>query len=143
MNKKCYTCKHIKPLSGFNRNKSRKDGLNSICKECSRESSKRYYNLNRESHLQVVYAYRKKHYIKYRALGLNVNVKDAETLFENSDGRCEICKKVKKLSIDHDHDTNKVRGLLCTTCNLAIGHLKDSIENLESAIEYLQKSNGE
>jgi len=52
--KRCYTCKTDKDKSEFNKNKVRKDGLNSICKECSRERSKRYYRENKEYHKKAV-----------------------------------------------------------------------------------------
>ena len=62
---------------------------------------------------------------------------------------CAICgeknthsctKKVDyDLYVDHCHDTNKVRGLLCNHCNRGIGLFKDNIENLSKAIEYLSK----
>jgi hypothetical protein len=61
---------------------------------------------------------------------------------------CAICHKpervigrhgaIKAMAIDHDHDTGKVRGLLCQCCNQAIG-LLDSIKSLEAAIKYLNK----
>jgi len=58
---------------------------------------------------------------------------------------CAICNKhqnqlKKKLDIDHNHETGKIRGLLCNPCNQAIGLLKDNSELLQSAINYL-KSN--
>lgn len=55
-------------------------------------------------------------------------------------GVCWICKHVpsnKTLHIDHDHLTNKVRGLLCHRCNFALGFFKDDIDRLEDAIQYL------
>lgn len=52
--KYCSTCKDIKFKIEFNKNKSRKDGLNSICRECSIKRSKRYYNENREHHKTVI-----------------------------------------------------------------------------------------
>lgn len=64
--------------------------------------------------------------------------------------KCAICQKhetrkcsktsnILRLCIDHCHKTNKVRGLLCSNCNSGIGKLGDSIEQLQSAINYLQE----
>jgi hypothetical protein len=54
---------------------------------------------------------------------------------------CEICGRAphegKSLCIDHCHKTGKFRGWLCHACNLALGNLGDSVENLQSAIKYL------
>ena len=66
-------------------------------------------------------------------------------------GVCAICNlpetivdkrsgQVQLLSIDHDHTTGKVRGLLCTQCNHGIGKFKDSITVLQSAIDYLDRN---
>ena len=55
--------------------------------------------------------------------------------------QCAICGKEKKLNIDHCHKENKVRGLLCTNCNILIGHAKENIEILKLAIDYLNKWN--
>lgn len=55
--------------------------------------------------------------------------------------RCKISKSLeefhKKLSVDHCHKTGKVRGLLCSNCNTAIGLLKEDINVLKNAINYL------
>jgi hypothetical protein len=61
-------------------------------------------------------------------------------------GKCAICGKSaeeigKRLTVDHDHKTGKVRGLLCGMCNSALGFAKDSTEVLGAAIKYL-KENG-
>lgn len=42
-----------------------------------------------------------------------------------------------KLHVDHDHETNAIRGLLCSSCNSAIGLLQDSVERMTKAIAYL------
>ena len=49
-------------------------------------------------------------------------------------------KKVKKLAVDHCHETGKIRGLLCGRCNMSIGRFEDSIKILESAISYLKNN---
>lgn len=69
-------------------------------------------------------------------------------MYIKQDGKCYICKgdgfSLKEcmrttLVIDHDHKTGKVRGLLCPNCNRALGLLKDSVEYLNRAKEYLEK----
>lgn len=65
---------------------------------------------------------------------------DYERLLVEQGGACAICRNPstgRRLSVDHDHDTGRVRGLLCFTCNIGLGSFKDSILRLESAIEYL------
>lgn len=55
--------------------------------------------------------------------------------------RCAICGSYqvsKRLAVDHNHSTGKVRGLLCVNCNLGIGSLKEDRQILENAIEYLE-----
>jgi hypothetical protein len=58
--KKCYTCQTEKNEADFNQNKSKKDGLNAICKECSRKRSRQYYADNREKHIRVCGVKKKK-----------------------------------------------------------------------------------
>ena len=71
-----------------------------------------------------------------------------ERMLQEHDGVCAICKqpetasragKIKLLSVDHNHTSNQIRGLLCDRCNKAIGHMHDNIERLQSAIEYLKR----
>lgn len=60
-------------------------------------------------------------------------------------GLCAICRgpgRIQgRLSIDHCHSSGQFRGLLCGQCNSGLGFFKDSIGALESAIDYLRKSN--
>jgi len=59
---------------------------------------------------------------------------------------CQICKQKpvnRNLCIDHDHTTEKFRGLLCNNCNTGLGMFKDSCECLQSAIKYLDKARAE
>lgn len=56
-------------------------------------------------------------------------------------GRCWICRRAtgatKRLAVDHDHKTEKVRGLLCGPCNQLLGHVRDDPEVLIRAAQYL------
>ena len=53
-------------------------------------------------------------------------------------GACAICRQVGKLDVDHDHETRKVRALLCRSCNLMIGVMHEDSGRLRAAAEYLE-----
>lgn len=76
----------------------------------------------------------------YKKYGLTTDQYN-EMLF-NQDSKCIICNKActtgQTLSIDHDHHTKVVRGLLCRKCNSGIGLFDDSVELLEKALAYLK-----
>ena len=62
-------------------------------------------------------------------------------LLTQQNNRCAICSTPlvtgRHCHVDHCHTTGKVRGLLCSHCNLMLGHAKDSVEILQKAIKYL------
>ena len=61
-------------------------------------------------------------------------------MVKEQEGLCLICKtKPKLLYVDHCHKTKKVRGLLCSRCNLCLGQWEDNTEYLEQAINYLNQ----
>lgn len=62
-----------------------------------------------------------------------------EQLNPVAEGKCEICNDPSNLVIDHCHNSKDVRGILCWSCNVALGHFKDSEERLTSALKYLCK----
>lgn len=58
------------------------------------------------------------------------------------EGLCAICRQPsdgRRLDIDHDHKTDRVRGLLCRKCNLSIGKFEDDPNMLRRAAEYLER----
>lgn len=75
-----------------------------------------------------------------------ISLKGYERLLAEQDGLCAICfgppDDNRKLSIDHCHETGKVRGLLCTRCNMGLGYFRDAPNVLESAIGYLARFEG-
>ncbi len=83
--------------------------------------------------------------LKYKCKIYGISLERYNELFLKQNGVCAICRnkniKFKKsLSIDHCHRLNKVRGLLCDDCNLALGLMKDDIDNMKKAVIYLKKN---
>lgn len=74
-----------------------------------------------------------------------ISLEDYNSMYAAQDGKCAICKSEKPsfgrggLSVDHCHKTGRVRKLLCTSCNTAIGKMKDSIDNMQRAVDYLRE----
>lgn len=78
--------------------------------------------------------------IDLRRFGMTPN--QFNTLNQSQNGVCAICRnppsnKRKRLDVDHCHDTGKIRGLLCSRCNTAIGLMRDSVATLVRAVNYL------
>lgn len=70
---------------------------------------------------------------------------DFDAMAAAQGGRCAICDEVptygvgRRLHVDHCHTTGKIRQLLCSYCNVAIGSLRDRIDILQRAIDYLTR----
>lgn len=77
--------------------------------------------------------YRGRNLKKY---GLTPEIYHATAAAQN--GECAICQCKAKLAVDHCHASNRVRALLCTQCNTALGLFKEDVSNLRSAIGYLE-----
>lgn len=54
------------------------------------------------------------------------------------EGRCAICERPMELVVDHCHESNRVRALLCSTCNTGLGHFKDDPAQLRAAALYIE-----
>ena len=71
-----------------------------------------------------------------------ITLEQYDKMFEAQGNSCAICNGVnksgRKLSVDHDHKTGKVRGLLCGKCNHGIGQFNDSVRLLQKVISYLR-----
>lgn len=161
MKKKCSRCKKSFPSSGFHRNRSRRDGHDDYCKSCRREASAEY----NKDHPLVVRRSRERYYNKNldkikaksrskydattgrdlrlkRAYGISLATYDKILASQNN--TCAICGATpngRRLAVDHDHRTGKIRGLLCVGCNRGIGYFKDSPKLLLLASRYLQSQN--
>lgn len=68
-----------------------------------------------------------------------ITLEQKEAMAESQGGRCKICGVVMTCAhVDHNHETGKIRGLLCYRCNHALGLFKDSVASLEAAVAYLK-----
>lgn len=116
--KLCKGCGQVKPDSEFykkDRSTGRRDG---ICKSCR--------------------------IIKNREKTLGITEDQYWELYHKQGGRCGICrrrlysKRYKRFAVDHCHTSGKIRGLLCSNCNTAIGLLKEDPNALQRAIEWVK-----
>jgi hypothetical protein len=78
--------------------------------------------------------YSRKRYLKHK---FNLTEEQFTLMANKQNWCCIICQKPKKLHVDHDHNTDKIRGLLCNGCNMALGMLADNKEYLQRALAYL------
>jgi hypothetical protein len=105
----------------------------SECKICTSERVKNRHKENPE---------RTKNNDLKRLYG--ITLKEHQQMYEEQNGVCAVCEKPgdgkwKKLCVDHDHKTGKVRQLLCRNCNMILGQVDDSINHLGKLTAYLQK----
>ena len=93
----------------------------------------------REANPEKVAANNKKH----RQYRYGLTVEDIAKLFALQNGRCALCEKELQIEatgkwvVDHNHQTGKIRGVLCYPCNVALGQFQDDPRMLIRAIEYL------
>jgi len=112
----CRKCLIEKPLDAFHADRRTGNRKRTICIDC-RQKQRSITNLTRTEYSMLLVA---------------------------QDYKCAICgvdasELPKELSVDHSHDTDEVRGLLCGHCNIGLGNFKDDVELLSKAMEYLGK----
>ena len=115
--KKCPKCLRIKHLTHH--------GERELCKRC--------YEKDRQGDLAL----------QLRVL-YGITLDDFHAMLDQQSGLCALCgrpprKREKRLRVDHDHTTGKVRGLLCNACNSALGLLQDSPDLLRKAADYIER----
>ena len=161
MPKRCSRCHESKDPSDFYKNRSTKDLLDDHCKVCRKAVLKQYREttkgktVRRKTQQEYYYKNRtrilaecRERYVRYgRSRWLlekryGIDQRTYDRMSASQGGKCAICGKLSqyKLVVDHDHTTNKIRGLLCRYCNIGIGHFMDDPKTLKSASAYLRKS---
>jgi len=111
--------------------------------EARREYQKAWRKNNRDKRLAGQRAWRAANPDKQRAYSYRqkygIDLSEVEALETAQDGCCKICQQRRPLVVDHDHETGRVRGLLCTYCNAAIGLLENDPEYARRAALYVEE----
>lgn len=110
------------------------------CPEARKKYKRQHYQENKT---KVLARAMKQQYLKR----YGVTPEDWDRMYLEQDGCCKICDAhqsvlSKRLSVDHCHETGKIRGLLCMRCNAGLGNFRDDPELLVAAINYLKENPG-
>lgn len=151
----CTSCKAEKPIKNFGACSSYTDGYRCQCNPC--RSAKQTVYQKTEAGIKSRLAAqanrkpgRKRNYIagshRWVTLKRNhgISKEDYESRLEKQGMRCAICRTDDPKGaygvfvVDHCHDTGRIRGLLCGSCNVALGFLGDTLEAIETAANYLR-----
>jgi len=171
--KSCSTCKQVLPMDRFSKDKSTRDGKSYSCKSCNVGKCREYYTANREklreygrkryhsdpkwkeqSRINRRNKYktdpdaRKRRLASCRLSKFGITDDEFNRLFVSQGNKCAICRcseppNKKSWSVDHDHISGKIRGILCSFCNTGIGLLRDDDQICLSAHEYLRRHKDE
>ncbi len=144
--KVCKTCGQEKPLSEFSPQRRGRLGVRTSCKPCNSEWVMQYRDKNPDVQLNA-------HLLRV----FGITLAEYNRLLDAQNGVCAICgnppvialgirsrrqgRAVRpRLVVDHNHETNEIRGLLCTPCNRGIGLLNDDPKRVRAALDYLEDS---
>lgn len=143
--KRCTECTETKPLSEFYAHPRMADGYFNRCKACDRARARESMKRLREAP-----GYTEPEYDRGSEYTRRVRLKSkygttpeaVDAMLDDQGGACAICRIDEPggrgfWNVDHDHDTGRIRGLLCCACNRGIGLLSDDVERLMSAAAYL------
>lgn len=135
--KHCPNCGEDKPTSGFNRNRTKPDGLSTWCRECrsaahidSGRGRREWERIKADPELRKRQAAAQRRTRLKNRYGLSED--DFDRMVKDQDGVCAICHRDPgyRLFIDHCHKTGKVRGLVCSKCNGALGWLENNRDRI-------------
>lgn len=116
--KRCAQCGEVKALEHFDLARSQSGGHNCYCKPCraGRDRAARFL----------------------RPYGLTEA--QLADLVARQGGRCAICRDAPAAHVDHDHVGGHVRGVLCFSCNAALGQFRDRVDVLRAAAAYVERT---
>lgn len=156
------------PYESFSHSRRAKDGYQSICKTCQCYKTREWYQANKkyaiekrkerwrankDEEIAKVAKWQRDNPEKIKGYHLKrkygITLTEYSRLLKAQNNKCKICNKeesavdrkngkLRDLAVDHNHQTSKIRGLLCTKCNTAIGLLEHNLFTLRAAINYLE-----
>lgn len=135
LKKICTRCGDEKEIKFFSKTLKGKYGVHSQCLECRNAYERERYSVgDRAKRLQRGrYTYTKQIWQEYK-----LTMPQYVEILNKQNNCCAICNRTVELVVDHDHQTKKVRGLLCIKCNTGLGKFNDDFEILLRAIKYLE-----
>ena len=149
--KRCPRCKKQKKTSDFSKCSTHKDGLSYYCRKCRCELTKAAYRKNPTRAIAASRAWRAKNRARHNDYAMThkhgITREEYDEKLKAQNDVCAICGQaetrrnkngVYRLHIDHDHETGRIRALLCHNCNAGLGHFKDDPKLLEAAAAYLR-----
>jgi hypothetical protein len=140
MNKTCAKCKIEYPLENFHKDSRKNSSVRSYCTSCTTAYHREYMRKFRKEKPEKAKQSERKRCLKYR---YGISIEGYEKLLKEQKGGCAICNKFpngRRLSIDHNHETGVIRGLLCDRCNTALGLLREDINIVKNLEGYLLAS---
>jgi hypothetical protein len=127
----CPKCNILFQKQNFNKNANKKDGLQSWCKVCQSKETIKWARKNPLKHLNN----------KLKSL-YKISLTAYNKMLKAQNYKCALCDKKnrdkRKLAVDHNHKTNRVRALLCVRCNTKLGIIEDKIF-MRKALNYLRR----
>lgn len=112
------------------------------CKECAGKDVKKWQKENPEKYEEGwKRSTSQRDRLRKKATLYNISVEDLQKLYDDANGKCEICgnEPNRWLVVDHCHNSTKVRGIICEQCNQALGLFKDNPEVMRAAALYIER----
>ena len=147
MEKLCARCGEVKNESEYHKSPGKPYGLQSYCKDCIREYQVGWRERNREKIREkdrARWQQRRDDTLKRK---YGIGIKEYAEMLERQGRACAICGgtdagangwgRYENLHVDHDHETNRVRGLLCFQCNTGLGLFRHDTDLFQRALDYL------
>ena len=120
--KTCSKCKLVLPLEEFAKDRCQSSGYSPSCRNCRAHGRRKHqYGLEQEEYINLLEVQ------QYCCAICGVHQDDSYDEFKRG------------FHVDHDHETGRVRALLCSSCNRGIGFMKDDPNIVQKAADYLNK----